>query len=971
MGNALTAMFPADQEVEPRPICSKTKIGAKYEVDSDGISSESVSDDIATCADHKEQLRNFEADLRQKREKRQSILQEKKMEFDRLRNEVQRLTQENTLLKSFKTDEEDPTEAWTKIVELTEEVVRLKQENEDYKKIQSATQRQPENIAAVEENGACLQKEEIEELRKEIIKLKRELDIQKRFDCPDDIQIEAERLRRENDGLKMILEEKSRLLEDSEKLIEKNRELRISIAKMQQELQELNTELIEFEKERQEYNTHVLALKDVISVSKNMLQIREAQLKELKQKVESIEASLQEKEMNILSQDLRQEYERQLENMRSLRTLYQERSRIEKLEREQMQSQLEDTKKQMEQEQNKNKELQERMNKADADNSKKYDEIKHLESNLGLAKAESRQYQAELTVINQLFSEILLGFNNSHEIDLDKLQRQLEDHHDLLQDIVVNEVSSEVSYALPKLLLDLLNNADNSRTCDINMEKTETGETGESSGYPTSTINNKMNSTEEIVQNLPKVWRVLIELLSHQMAPTNSLSGDDDSDNPCYKTVQTPKGPSLVASVSQTFIRLKDLILEKKSLEKETNHLKQLNGHLENRLQDQEKRLEHVQTELSKTWHVVGKLQKQHHLLHTQEKILRYELAQKRKLLTELKEELEYSREKWAQAREKNTSTEQQWRLLRTEFASRKKNTLILNDDINNSVESGYSDDRECSSEDEPGYETDVSECAQKHPEDDEKVCDVLEIIQSEIEGIAHGSDEGSVCENRSPSNSKVTTEVSPDSRKGIDEDVINDPAEGTTKSTEVTVELQIDRTEETRTTDQYCDPAFPSSSTSQISELGDNLKIVTPVQVHEQSTVHDEEVEDAYESEPLIASVPTNTLDANLDDRPVTDNKNTATMLIARTTMCDDETKIDNKGASTSSSNESMKERLARREERLKRLEGQASSLVSQAASTATKRVDISNKLDSLHKTYGGTAGEGSSDKERTDNGK
>lgn len=115
-----------------------------------------------------------------------------------------------------------------------------------------------------------------------------------------------------------------------------------------------------------------------------------------------------------------------------------------------------------------------------------------------------------------------------------------------------------------------------------------------------------MNSAEEIVENLPKVWRVLIELLSHHVAPVNALSDDDDTDNPCYKTVETPKGPSVVLSVSQTFIRLKDLILEKKSLEKETNHLKELNGHLENRLQDQEKRLELVQSELSKTWLMVS-----------------------------------------------------------------------------------------------------------------------------------------------------------------------------------------------------------------------------------------------------------------------------------------------------------------------------------------------------------------------------
>lgn len=58
-------------------------------------------------------------------------------------------------------------------------------------------------------------------------------------------------------------------------------------------------------------------------------------------------------------------------------------------------------------------------------------------------------------------------------------------------------------------------------------------------------------------------------------------------------------------SVSQTFIRLKDLILEKKSLEKETCHLKQLNTHLECRLSDQERRLQMVSSELNKTWHVV------------------------------------------------------------------------------------------------------------------------------------------------------------------------------------------------------------------------------------------------------------------------------------------------------------------------------------------------------------------------------
>ncbi|KAJ8951638.1 hypothetical protein NQ318_012308 [Aromia moschata] len=552
-------------------------------------------------------------------------------------------------------------------------------------------------------------RKEMDELREEIVKLRKENEELRKSKAlvdndvkQDETNFELERLRRENDELKCILEEKSRLLEESDGIIQKNRELRISISEMQKQLQHLNTEVLNFEKERQDYKAHVVALKDVIAVSKHMLQIRETQLKELKQKIESIEESLAGNEMNILSYDLRSEYERQLENIRNLRILYEERQRIERREKAELTSQLDDAKKELEDEQNKIRDLDERMNLLEADNSKKYDEIKTLESNLGLSKAECRQYQAELAVINQLFSEILLGFNSSQDINLDKLQKHLEEHHDLLQNIVSSEISSEVSYALPKVLLDLLNQIN---TKDDLIHDSHT-----------STVH-QMNSVEEIVENLPKVWRVLIELLSHQKAPVNNLTDDEEDDNPCYKTIQTPKGPSVVLSVSQTFIRLKDLILEKKSLEKETNHLKQLNCHLENRLQDQEKRLELVQNELSKTWHVVGKLQKQHQMLHTQEKILRYELAQKRKLLTELKEELEYSREKWAQAREKNSNTELQWRQLRTEFASRRR--TIVNDDLNNSVESGYSDDRECSSDEEPGYETDVSECAQKVSSDE------------------------------------------------------------------------------------------------------------------------------------------------------------------------------------------------------------------------------------------------------------
>lgn len=65
-------------------------------------------------------------------------------------------------------------------------------------------------------------------------------------------------------------------------------------------------------------------------------------------------------------------------------------------------------------------------------------------------------------------------------------------------------------------------------------------------------------SPEEIVENLPKVWRVLMELLSHQTAADESPG---EKVTTCYKSVETKSGPVLVPSVSQTYIRLKVIIV--------------------------------------------------------------------------------------------------------------------------------------------------------------------------------------------------------------------------------------------------------------------------------------------------------------------------------------------------------------------------------------------------------------------------
>ncbi|KAF5300703.1 hypothetical protein FQA39_LY11065 [Lamprigera yunnana] len=521
--------------------------------------------------------------------------------------------------------------------------------------------------------------------------------------------------------IKIIGEKKKemdQLREDVERYKRENEELKKktdnavheTTLKLQKELESAKNEIANFESERKEYREHVIALKDVVSVSKQLLMLKENQMKELNEKISEVQKALADKELEILSEPVRKEYEKQLNSIKQLKLLYEERETTLRRENSELKTKLNETTVDLGAQESKNTELNSRVEVLEKETSKKADQIFNLESQLGLSKADCKELQSQLNVINQLFSHILISFNSGQEVDLEKLIKTLEENHDLLTDIVLNEECDQASSALPKVLLDLVNQMND--TLGINSNQREQQQ--QQGNVPTEQT---LNSASEIVQNLPKVWRVLIELLSHQTAPVSVLS--DNEQNSCYKSVQTPTGTTLVLSVSKTFIRLKNLIVEKKSLEKETMRLKQLNTHLETRLQDQEKRLEMVSHEVTNTWHVVGKMQKQHQLLHTQENILRYELAQKRKLLNELKEELEYCREKWLQAREKNSITEKQWKQLQSEFASRKR--------LAESVESGYSDDRESSTSD-----SDEDTCGNKQ--------NILKVVQEEIENIENSS---------------------------------------------------------------------------------------------------------------------------------------------------------------------------------------------------------------------------------------
>ena len=154
--------------------------------------------------------------------------------------------------------------------------------------------------------------------------------------------------------------------------------------------------------------------------------------------------------------------------------------------------------------------------------------------------------------------------------------------------------------ALPKLLLDLVEQVEGrgeGKSTDGETEKKEDGPQEENIAHnlPKVRITQLKNySKKMLVINyynymVTQVWRVLLELLScHAVAspPVTPASLSTDP-NVCYKSVDTPSGPRLVISVSKTYIRLKELILEKKHLEKEMNRMKQLNTHLESKLGEQ------------------------------------------------------------------------------------------------------------------------------------------------------------------------------------------------------------------------------------------------------------------------------------------------------------------------------------------------------------------------------------------------
>lgn len=190
------------------------------------------------------------------------------------------------------------------------------------------------------ENRKERQRKELDEFREEMSQ-KRKL----RQQCMQKLRVELNDLREKLTN-EMMINEQLRAERGTDKsiddLIAENKRLKIDLSECQNYLQTSNTENINATLETQALRDHVRSLKEVIKAIKEMLSIREVQVDQLKSKLTEIELSFADKEAKIMSTALQQEYQRQLENIRSMRELYEQRSNLLIQDRNTIQRQLDD-----------------------------------------------------------------------------------------------------------------------------------------------------------------------------------------------------------------------------------------------------------------------------------------------------------------------------------------------------------------------------------------------------------------------------------------------------------------------------------------------------------------------------------------------------------------------------------------------------------------------------------------------------
>lgn len=142
-------------------------------------------------------------------------------------------------------------------------------------------------------------------------------------------------------------------------------------------------------------------------------------------------------------------------------------------------------------------------------------------------------------------------------------------------------------------------------------------------------------------------------------------------------------------------------------------------------------------------------------------------------MLSELKQELEYCREKWERARQKNYESETEWKKLRREFAARKSKGCKPSS-LNDSGESGFSDEQN-----ESGDDSDTERSGTESPVDQ-----ILVEEEEEEKGAATAE-------------SKVETNYSVPSTSNFIEELIKQSEQNLKQTTENLEETKLEECEE------------------------------------------------------------------------------------------------------------------------------------------------------------------------------
>eukprot|EP00090_Calanus_glacialis_P033153 TRINITY_DN5499_c0_g1_i8.p1 TRINITY_DN5499_c0_g1~~TRINITY_DN5499_c0_g1_i8.p1 ORF type:complete len:847 (-),score=245.01 TRINITY_DN5499_c0_g1_i8:95-2368(-) len=172
----------------------------------------------------------------------------------------------------------------------------------------------------------------------------------------------------------------------------------------------------------------------------------------------------------------------------------------------------------------------------------------------------------------------------------------------------------------------------------------------------------------ELTQNGKHIQVDEVLKIAQSTEPSTSLLQQS-----CHNEVTTKNGTKMVLSVSKTFLKLKDLILEKNTMVEQMAKMKHMNNILCSQVNLHEEKLCGITDELNNTWFYVSRIKEQHKKLHSSENILRAELAEKRKLLNNIRKELEESRTSMDLVNKMNDESEKQCVQLRADFVERKR----------------------------------------------------------------------------------------------------------------------------------------------------------------------------------------------------------------------------------------------------------------------------------------------------------